>query len=216
MPMVCGSRSQVLNAAPPLKSMRMKVSRVGSLRAASPATIERRNSLLPEPVVPPTRPCGPSRTRSMPKHAVLADAERGRDAGVGGRPAAADGGGVRPRRCRAAAGSRTSAGSEAPGIDSSGSSNRARSRRAARGASSTPMPGEHDVVDGEPVERPGDACRPRRAPTWMTVVQAAGSCSSVAAMTMPETWVSGAAGRARPAAGGRGRAASGRGRRGPR
>ena len=64
VPMVCGSRSQALKAAPPLKSMRMKFRRVGSLWVARPATRERRNSLLPEPVVPPTRPCGPSLTRS--------------------------------------------------------------------------------------------------------------------------------------------------------
>ncbi len=65
VPMVCGSRSQAAKAAPPLKSTRRKLSRVGSFRAARPATNERRNSLLPEPVVPPTRPWGPSRTRSI-------------------------------------------------------------------------------------------------------------------------------------------------------
>jgi hypothetical protein len=58
-PATCGTRARSANAAPPLKSTSTKASWSGGWVAASPATMVRSSSLLPEPVAPTTRPCGP-------------------------------------------------------------------------------------------------------------------------------------------------------------
>ena len=182
VPIVWGRRSQVLNAAPPLKSMRMKVRRVGSLRAASPATRERRNSLLPDPVVPPTRPWGPSRTTSSsmtPRSPTPMGVE------TPGLP-------HRRRTWEAVTSSsprrgpsRTRPGREAPGTSSSGSSRRARAR-AACSASATLAP--HRATSSTRSRLWGCSRTPvESSPTSMTVVQAAGRCSRTAATTMPLT-----------------------------
>ena len=58
-PATCGSGARGAKAAPPLKSTSTKASCSGGWVAARPATIVRNSSLLPEPVAPTTRPCGP-------------------------------------------------------------------------------------------------------------------------------------------------------------
>ena len=58
-PATCGSGARSAKAAPPLKSTSTKASCSGGWVAARPATIVRSSSLLPEPVAPTTRPCGP-------------------------------------------------------------------------------------------------------------------------------------------------------------
>jgi hypothetical protein len=58
-PATCGSAARSAKAAPPLKSTSTKASCSGGWVAASPATIVRSSSLLPEPVAPTTSPCGP-------------------------------------------------------------------------------------------------------------------------------------------------------------
>ena len=63
---MCGSRAHSSNALPPLKSTSTNVRWSGSTPAASPATSVRSSSLFPAPVVPATRPWGPSATRSTP------------------------------------------------------------------------------------------------------------------------------------------------------
>ena len=65
VPTTCGSPARSSNVAPPLKSTSTKARRSGGTRAAIETTSARRSSLLPDPVVPATSACGPSRTRSM-------------------------------------------------------------------------------------------------------------------------------------------------------
>ena len=64
-PTTCGSAAHRAKAAPPLKSTRTKVSSSGGADTASEVTRVHRNSDFPEPVVPPTSTCGPSRARSI-------------------------------------------------------------------------------------------------------------------------------------------------------
>ena len=64
MPTVWGSLAHSSKALPPLKSTSTNVRWSGSTLAASPATSVRSSSDLPAPVVPPTRPWGPSATKS--------------------------------------------------------------------------------------------------------------------------------------------------------
>ncbi len=56
---VCGSSSKPRNAAPPLKSTRTRFSSSDECVAAMESTSVRSSSLLPEPVAPINRPCGP-------------------------------------------------------------------------------------------------------------------------------------------------------------
>ena len=55
----CGSSAMPANVAPPLKSTSTKLSSSEECVIARPSTSVRRNSDLPEPVAPMTRPCGP-------------------------------------------------------------------------------------------------------------------------------------------------------------
>ena len=80
-----GERGAGPKAAPPLKSTSTKASSSGGDDRASEVTSVRRNSDLPEPVVPPTRTWGPSRTRSMTNGPSAVPPTTAR--GVGGRPA---------------------------------------------------------------------------------------------------------------------------------
>ncbi len=66
-PTVWGSSASRSNARPPLKSISRNVSSSGPALRARAATSVRRSSLLPEPVVPATRRCGPSAARSTRK-----------------------------------------------------------------------------------------------------------------------------------------------------
>ena len=58
-PATCGNASKSANEAPPLKSIRTKLSVCGSCVMERETTSVRSNSLLPEPVAPMIRPCGP-------------------------------------------------------------------------------------------------------------------------------------------------------------
>ncbi len=60
----CGSGLTASWSTPPLKSTMTIDRSSGWLFNARPQNRVLRNSVLPEPDVPPTRPCGPSRTRS--------------------------------------------------------------------------------------------------------------------------------------------------------
>ena len=153
---------------------------------------ERRNSLLPEPVVPPTRPCGPSRTRSILVVAAPRPRRRGVEIRVGGRaPALADRLGRRCPPARAAARGGPSPGSAAPGDDP------ARGRRSGRGRWRTggrcrcrARQGSRPSTDGRgtrrashgaarvglPIPEPRWCTRPAVAPRWPRA-------------TMPATWV---------------------------
>ena len=62
--MTCGSGLTASWSTPPLKSTMTIDRSSGWLFSASPQNSVLRNSVLPDPDVPPTRPCGPSRTRS--------------------------------------------------------------------------------------------------------------------------------------------------------
>ena len=57
--LVCGSRSSAAKVAPPLKSTSTKLRISGQCVTASASTSVRSSSLLPEPVAPTSRPCGP-------------------------------------------------------------------------------------------------------------------------------------------------------------
>ena len=141
MPTVCGSRAHSSKALPPLKSTSTNVRWSGSTPAARPATIVRSSSDLPAPVVPPTRPWGPSATKSIENTPSSATPDR-RDAGRGSGPAAfhraSTASGV--HSSRSSSGSRRIvAGSPAPTMSSSGSSKRASARAQSR-ATSSAMP----------------------------------------------------------------------------
>ncbi len=58
-PATCGRSVSGANAAPPLKSTSTKLTSSGEWVSASPVTRVRSSSLLPDPVAPTMRPCGP-------------------------------------------------------------------------------------------------------------------------------------------------------------
>ena len=59
MPATCGNAPKSANDAPPLKSIKTKLTKSGLCVTARLIIIVRSNSLLPDPVAPMHRPCGP-------------------------------------------------------------------------------------------------------------------------------------------------------------
>ena len=186
IPTVCGSRAHASNAAPPLKSISRKVSRRGSAFAASAAIRLRSSSLLPEPVVPPTRPCGPSRSRSSVKTPCsLTPTGPAGAAGPARRQRRRTASGLTPSSSSSGS-SRTLSGSPAPTWRSSGSSKRARSRAQPRAvAGSSPA-----AISVWPPSLPSVRCTtasPSGLTISITVLHAAGSRSRELETTMPAT-----------------------------
>ncbi len=167
--------------------MRMNVRCSGSVYAARPATRHLSSSLLPEPVVPPIRPCGPSRTRSSVK-TPLSVTPSGTSP-PGSLPA------WRQRRRIASPSMRSSssspsmptlAGRPASAWRSSGSWKRARSR-AQPAAVSVVMPASSTSIVSRPSSGRCSVASPVAAATWMTVLQAEGRRSADVATTIPAT-----------------------------
>ncbi len=141
----------------------------------------------PLPVVPATRPWGPSRTRSTvstpSSDTPIGAARSGSSPAAAQRVATAAAlGSSRPSRGRRA----TIGGRPAPATSSSGSSKRARPR-AARRAVASETPHARTSVSTTPSRTWWSVAGPSASATSTIVVTDAGSWSSVAATTMPAT-----------------------------
>ena len=216
VPIVCGSRSQVANAAPPLKSMRMNV-QAGRVVARREPGDQRAQEL---------GLAGAGGAADQAVRAVADEVQGERRRAPPRRP-----GWRRRWRPATAGGSWPESGRSKPRSPGS------RTRRGQRGAGHDSAPGRRSgpgggAAPGRPRRRGRPGRRRRRVVRSSglvprargvvahpdDVVQEAGSCSSVAAMTMPATWAVAAAGWPwAPGSGAaRGRAARVPGRPGPR